>query len=147
MGKTRGQIKADIQANLVDLSINYYSDDDLNQSIQDAYDDIAVISQCIQKKATLTWQSAKSYYNFKALGVTDYLGTIAIFNNVTNLFLFDHLSLRDFDRLRRDWEMWNGAPQFWAPSDFVNVAICAKYIANGSGGAFDPATFSSAFYI
>jgi hypothetical protein len=146
MSKTRGQIKTDIADNLTDLSINFYSDDDLNQSIQDAYDDIAILTQCVQKNVTLNWQGNLSYYNFKNL-VSDYLGTIAIFNNVTNLWLFDHLSLRDFDRLRRDWEKWNGAPQFWAPSDPQRIAIAPKYAAVAPNGAFDPLSFSAAFYI
>lgn len=148
MGKTRGQIKADIQDNLSDLSLNFYSDDDLNQSIQDAYDDVGILTQCIQSKVTLNWLSNLSYYNFQSLGVTDYLGTIAIFNNVTNLWLRDDLNLKDFDRIRRDWEIWIGTPQFWAPSDPNNIAIAAKYLAGGNNnGAFDPQSFSNAFYI
>lgn len=136
MGKTRAQIKADIQDNLTDLAINFYSDDDLNASIQDAYDDVAILTQCIQKNTTLNWQSNLSYYNFVTLGVADYLGQIAIFNNVTNLWLRDDLNLKDFDRIRRDWETWICAPLFWAPSDPNNTAICPKYYGAGSLGTF-----------
>lgn len=147
MSKTRGQIKADIQSNLTDLNLNFYSDDDLNQSIQDAYDDVAILSQCIQKRVTINWISNLSYYDFKSLGISDYLGTIAIFNNITNLWLRDDLSLKDFDRIRRDWETWIGTPQFWAPSDPVNISITPKYLGSNTPGAFDPLSFSNAFYI
>jgi hypothetical protein len=143
MGKTRGQIKGDIQANLVELNVNFYSDTDLNNSIQDAYDDVVILTQCIQKRITINWRSNLSYYNFKdKLQVPDYLGTIAIFNNVTNLWLRDDLSLKDFDRIRRDWENWIGTPQFWAPSDPDNIAICPKYFAADiTYGAFDSKSF------
>jgi hypothetical protein len=47
VSKTRGQLKADVQDNLSDLNLNFFSDDDLNQSFQDAYDDIAILTQCI----------------------------------------------------------------------------------------------------
>lgn len=148
MGQTRGAIKSQITGNLVDLSINFYSDEDLNISIQDAYTDISILTQCIGKTSlTFPWISNLSYYNFVKLGINDYLATIAIFNNVTNLWLRDDLSLKDFDRIRRDWELWVGAPQFWAPSDFQTIAIAAKYMnSNGNTGAFDPFTFSSSAF-
>ena len=147
MGKTRGQIKDDIKGNLIDLSINFYSDDDLNESVQDAYDDVAILTQCIQARTTINWISNLSYYNFVKMGFTNYLGTIGIFNNVTNLWLRDDLSLKDFDRIRRDWETWNGTPQWWAPSDFQSIAVAAKYRGTITSGAFDPGSFSNAYYI
>lgn len=147
MGKTRGQLKADVQDNLEELNLNFFSDDDLNQSMQDAYDDIAILTQCIQKQSTQNWISNLSYYNFQALGVSDYLGTIAIFNNVTNLWLRDDLSLKDFDRIRRDWETWIGTPQWWAPSDPLNIAVAAKYLATSQSSAFWSGAFSPAFFI
>lgn len=128
MGSTRGQVKARIQQNLIELNQHWYSDDDLNQSIQDAYDDMAILTQCIQNKApALQWLANLNYYNFVYLGISDYLGTIAIFNNVSNVWLRDDLNLKDFDRIRRDWEVWVGTPLFWAPSDPSNIAICPKY--------------------
>jgi hypothetical protein len=136
MGKTRGQIKADLQGNLNDLSINFYSDTDLNDAVQDAYNDIVILTQCIQKSATLNWVTELTYYDFITLGITDYLGTIGIFNNVTNLWLRDDLSLKDFDRIRRDWEKWNGTPLFWAPVDPKYTAIVPKYLGTGSLGTF-----------
>lgn len=148
--KNRGQVKAEVQTNLTDLNINFYSDDDLNNSIQDAYDDIVILTQCIQKKVTLNWISNLSYYDFKnVMNVTDYMGTIAIFNNVTNLWLRDDLSLKDFDRIRRDWETWIGSVLFWAPSDPTYIAICPKMFAsNIQYGAFDSGSFDSgSFFI
>lgn len=146
MSKTRGQIKSDIQSNLTDLNVNFFSDTDINESIQDAYDDVAILTQCIQNIATLNWVSNLSYYDFVSLGISNYLGTIAIFNNVTNLWLADTLSLKDFDRIRRDWETWIGTPLYWAPSDYKRIAVAAKYSAVSGGGAFSNA-FSDAFFI
>jgi len=133
VGKTRGEIKADIQDNLSDLNLNFFSDDDLNTSVQDAYTDVSILTQCIQAQSTQNWVSGLVYYNFVSLGVSDYLGAIAIFNNVTNLWLRDDLSLKDFDHIRRDWEKWNGTPQFWAPSDPLNIAIAANYTGANLG--------------
>jgi hypothetical protein len=147
MGLNRGQIKSIVRTNLDDAGISFYNDNDLNESIQDSYDDIACFTQCISKSISLFWQANLSYYNFVSLGISDYLGTTAIFNSVTNRWLRDDLNLRDFDRLRRDWETWQGTPQFWAPSDPLNIALCPKYIDPNTGRAFDQYAFSSAFYI
>lgn len=143
----RGQIKTDIRNNLADAGIINYDENTLNDSLQDAYDDIAVITQYNVKEITLNWVSGLSYYNFPLLGVTDYLMPVGIFNNVTNLWLRDDLNLRDFDRIRRDWENWQGTPQFWAPSDPNSIAVAAKYIGTVVSGAFDPFSFTNAFDI
>jgi hypothetical protein len=68
------------------------------------------------------------YYNpIVDLSLTDYLSPIAIFNHSTNRWLRDDLTLRDFDRLRRDWECWQGTPQFWGSSDPLHFAIAPNY--------------------
>lgn len=118
----RGQLRANIQSNLQDAGVTYYQDAEINTSIQDAYNIIAAKSFCIIKSVTLNWESY-NYYDFIGLGVSDYLGTIAIFNIATNQWLRDDLSLRDYDRLRRDWETWNGQPMFWTPHSLKYVAI------------------------
>src|ERR1017187_3163833 len=149
MGQNRGQIKLTVRQNLDDNGVSFYSDDDLNESLQDAYDDIVCMSQCITKSVTLQWMGKLSYYDFRVdLGLTDYLAPVAIFNYATNRWLRDDLTLRDLDRLRRDWELWIGTPQFWCSSDPDHIAIAPKYEDPGAfGGAFDPPAFVKAFLV
>ncbi len=144
---TRGQIKNTIRENLSDLNSVRFTDDDLNESLQDAYDDIAALTQCFTKSTTLNWEGGLAYYDFKSLGVGDYLGTTAIFNHVTNMFLCDDMSTRNFDQLRRDWETWNGSPQYWSPVSPSRIAIAPHYVPTTGGGAFNPYAFSNAYYI
>lgn len=149
MGQTRGQVKATIRQNLDDAGVTFYSDDDLNETLQDAYDDIVCNSNCIIKRVSLSWIGDLSYLDFRSdFGVSDYLGTVAIFNDVTNRWLRDDLTLRDLDRLRRDWELWIGTPQFWCSSDPKRIAIAPKYSdLSAAPGAFSSSAFSPAFYI
>src|ERR1017187_6984816 len=149
MGQNRGQIKLTVRQNLDDNGVSFYSDDDLNESLQDAYDDIVCMSQCVTKTVTLKWIGSLSYYDFKNdLGLVDYLAPVAIFNYATNRWLRDDLTLRDLDRLRRDWELWIGTPQFWCSSDPAHIAIAPKYQDSGvTPGAFAPLAFSNAFFI
>jgi len=148
MGQTRSQIKTIIRENLDEVNAAFYTDTDLNDSIQDAYDDIICLSQCIVKSVTLTWIDHLSYINFsRDYGIADYLATVAIFNARTNRWLRDDLTLRDFDKIRRDWEIWTGTPQFWAPSDPDHIAIAPKFNSTIVGGAFHGGAFSDAFFI
>lgn len=135
MGSNRGQIKTTVRVNLDDAGVTFYSDTDLNESIQDAYDDIACMTQCITTTATgLSWPASAAYINPAVdLGISDFLAVVAIFNVSTNRWLRDDLTLRDFDRIRRDWETWQGTPQFWTPSDPLRFAIAPNYGASPSG--------------
>ena len=135
MGSNRGQIKSTIRVNLDDAGVTFYSDSDLNESLQDAYDDIVCMTQCITTiQDNISWPANLVYINPKTdLGLSDYLATVAIFNNNTKRWLRDDLTLRDFDRIRRDWEMWQGTPQFWSPSDPNYIAIAPTYQGNPTG--------------
>lgn len=112
---TRAQVRTTVRSNLSDAGITFYDDAALNDAIQEAYWEIASRARCIIKTATVAQVANQPYYDFAALGVTDFLGVTAIFNTETQFWLRDDISLRDFDRLRRDWERWSGSPQFWAP--------------------------------
>lgn len=133
---TRAQVRANVRANLSDAGITTYSDADLNDSIQDAYNEISVNCLTILKSASIQQLAAKNYYDFLALGITDYLGYVAIFNQDTNLWLRDDINIRDFDRMRRDWENWQGEPQFVAPHSLQYVAIAPYQLITGPGNVF-----------
>lgn len=120
---TFGQIKARVAGNLADANTTFYSEEDLIDSLQDGYDDIAFQAKCIIKKAIDIPFRVSPYYDF-SLYIPDFLQLTAIFNNNTNCFLDDNLSLRDFDKLRSDWELWVGTPQWWCPADLrMNVIL------------------------
>lgn len=145
---TRGELKTTVRTNLADAAITFYSENDLDDSIQDAYDDIVAMSKCILKKVTsLTFEPYLSYYDFSEFGIADYMGTVAIFNNTTKRWLVDDCSLKDFDRMRRDWEKWTGQPQFWAPSDPERIAIVPKSTGTITSGAFSQIAFTDDYYI
>lgn len=144
---TRGQVKEAIRANLFDEGVTFYSDSDLNESIQDAYDDIAFIAQNITKRVTVNYRSHLVYYNFVRLGIDDFLGALAIFDNQRNDWLNDSISLKDLDRINTDWELWSGTPEYWISSSFGAIAIVPHKIGTVTAGAFEPTAFDGgAFY-
>lgn len=131
-------IKTNISTNLNDLAKIRVTDSNLTSSLQDAYDDICCLSQCVIKKVTLNWPSDLSYYDFKndaQFGVTDYLATTAIFNNGSKRWLQDDLTLSQFDKLRTYWEIWYGTPNWWAFASVDKCAIVPKQLVGT--GTFD----------
>lgn len=128
----QSEVKEAVLKNLNDAGATFFTHNDLSDSIQDAYDDIVALSQCLVASIQLSWQSELTYYFFETLGATNYLHTLAVFNHNTNRFLSDNLSLRDMDKLRLDWETWNGQPEMWCPHTFESVAIVPRpLIATG----------------
>ena len=124
---TRDEIVVQIRNNINDAGAGtFYTAADLVDSFQDAYDDIAVISGCIQKSVTLDWVDDLSYYNFLST-VPDYFAVVAIYNNNTNRWLTP-TAPKDLDNVRIDWELWEGQPAFFAPINFKYVAIAPKML-------------------
>ena len=141
MGTNRENLRGTILENLTGSrdSSTYYADEDLNESIQDAYNEVVAKSKCYIKNTTISWQSGLNYYNPADYGIIDYLGYIAIFNNNSNLWLRDDVSIRDFNRIRRDWEQWTGEAQFLTSHSQKYFVICPS-LAVGTG------TFSLWYY-
>ena len=127
-------IKSNVRDNLNDAAVINYSSTDVDESTQDAYDDIISQTQCIIKKVTLNWTGDLSYYDLITL-VSDYLACVAIFNNVNNRWLYDDKTLTHFDLIRDDWEIAHGTPESWAALNHKYIAIFPKYAV--TSGTFD----------
>lgn len=125
------QIKSAVRANLNDGGVSFYSAADLTEAMEDAYSDIFFQTRCLIKKVTLPFIN-RTAYDFKLMGVEDFMCVIAIFNNNTNRWLVDNLTVRDFDEIRYDWELWNAQPQFWAPLNF-DISLIVPYLSDPVG--------------
>lgn len=129
------EIKLATRNNLNDAGIISYSVQDLNDSVKDAYDDIVVNTQCIVKKVTLNYIANLTYYDLSSL-VADYLVCVAIYDVFNKFWLDDDMTVRDFEFVRRDWELAKSTPKNWAALDHKHVAIFPKY-ADITGKTFD----------
>lgn len=125
-------IKTSIRDNLNDAGVTFYTATDLDDSMQDAYDEVFVLSQCRVRKTTVNFADDTNYYSLID-SITDYLGTVAIFNNNTNLWLRDDINAKDLDQMRYDWELWYGEAQFWFPlNNWQYIGLVPKSLT-GSG--------------
>ena len=105
----RDQLAQKIRNNLNDAGVTYYSAADLNESIQDGYDEVAVYCECIERTATLNFQSDITYYDFSTL-IPDYYRLVRLYSHATNRFLGVNLERENFG-YSSDWELNQGAHQ------------------------------------
>lgn len=102
----------------------YYTPYDLQNSIQDGYDEVISFSGAILKSATIPFTQNLSYYDMLTL-LPDYIGVYAIFNNVTNRWMWP-TSERKLDQVRPDWETSIGTPEYFVPKSHRYMAIFRK---------------------
>lgn len=117
---TRDQITAKVATQLGDNNV-FYEADDLNDSIQDGYAEVAGITGCIFKATTVNIEANLSYYDFGAL-ISDYLAVTAMFNPQTKRWMTP-VSVRQLEDIREDWELATGNSFLFWPVNFRFVAI------------------------
>jgi hypothetical protein len=117
-------LKSVIRENLNDVGEINFSDTELNDSVQDGYDDVLCLTQCLVKKVTLSWVANLSYYDLADLVTdSDYLACVAIYDNVAGRWLSDNKTTRDFDKEGDDWELDTGTPENWAATSPTKIAV------------------------
>ena len=112
----------------------YYTDDDLQASIDDGYQEICAYTGLLLKSTILNFTANKTYYDMRTL-IPDYLGVVAIFNEAIKRWMLPS-SIRKFDEQRIDWETAAGVPYYFAPVSHRYVAIYKKPIVANYGRMF-----------
>lgn len=102
---TRIELANKVRDNLNDAGVTYYSAADLNESIQDIYDEMAVYCQFIEKGINIDFENDTTYYDL-ADEISDYYRVIKIWNPAVKGYLTG-VSDRDELNLRQDWELGN----------------------------------------
>lgn len=117
---TYSQLDTKVRENLNDWAVTYYDANDIFDSTQDAYDEIAVYCECIEKIVDIPVSllvnneaGAKPWTNVRSI-INDYYRPIAILNRTTKQFLTPSID-RDNDDYRADWQLLNTGSVF----DFI----------------------------
>jgi len=120
---TRDQIRSRVQTNLNDSNV-LYTLDDLNDSIQDGYSEVAAFTGSIFKATSIDIVGNLTYYDFGSL-IPDFLAVTAMFNPVTKRWLFPTY-LKQLEDIRNDWELAIGNSFLFWPVNFRFVALYPK---------------------
>lgn len=104
---TRDEISKRIRNNLNDAGITYYSEEDVNDAIQDGYDEVAVYCECIEKNVELPFKNDTTFYDFSEM-IPDYYRVTRIYSGVTSRWLDVNLE-RENLAYASDWLTANGS--------------------------------------
>ena len=99
----RLDIATKIRDNISDAGITYYSKSDINESIQDGYDEVAVYSECIERWTVLPQVVDTTYYDFSTI-IPDYYRIISIWGMEYKMFM-EPVVDRDLVSYQQDWEL------------------------------------------
>lgn len=124
---TKGQLIARVKANLDDNNI-FYSVDDYNDALQDAYDDTVVDTLCIEKQIDITLPANFLYHNLPAY-IPDFLAVRAIYNPRINLWL-EPISLLELKAMRHDWEKAVAQPTHYCPLSWEYIIVWPTYTSD-----------------
>lgn len=116
---TRDQIVASIAVNLNDNGV-YNTSTDLNNSIQDAYDEVCAYCGQIEKHVTINQQNTV-YYDIPSI-IPDCCAITAIYDYPNKRWLID-ANTQMLDQIRWDWEIWTGEPFYWIPHAWNKFAL------------------------
>ena len=132
---TRDQITAKVQKNLENVGASFFTPNQVNASIQDAYDDVCAYCGQIEKSVKISFQSGLVHYNMRSL-VSDFIAVVAVYNYNNKRWLVPSND-KELDQLRWDWEKWSGTPIWFFPKDFQYMTICPRLdVGSGSMEVF-----------
>ena len=128
-------IKGRIRANLDDAGVTFYSDADINDSLQETYNETIILTESMECMREITFQSQLVYYNLAEL-IPDYLRPLAIYNKNTKRWL-DFKDISYVQKIRDDWELATGEPEIYMVFDFRYIALFPRLeTATGSMEVF-----------
>lgn len=133
MSQTRDQIASKVLENLDNAGASFFTALDVNNSIQDGYDDVSCYCGQIEKSYTLSLQANLTYYDLSSI-ISDFLAVTAVYNYQTNRWL-ETVGRPELDQKRWDWEIWEGNAQWFFPLDARYLAICPR--SNSSTGTLE----------
>lgn len=118
--------RLDVAAKLQNQFSNsiYYDQQAVNDSIQDGMDEVAAVTGCIYKSASIPFTQYTTYYDMLSL-LPDYVGVVAMWNDTIHRWMYP-TSLRKLNQQRLDWDAQYGTPYYFCPISHRYVAIWLK---------------------
>lgn len=125
---TINDIFNEVQSNLYDLKLRWFTTLDINNSIQDQYNKLVALLAPIEKSVLIN-QLSEPYYNLSTT-LSDYMYVVGIYNPVTNLWLSGG-SYRDMKATFQTY-LAIGQPRFFNIVDFKRVLVW-PYLPSATG--------------
>jgi len=121
------EIIDNIQVNLNEAGLTYYTEVDILEAIQDGYDEIVTLTGCIEKYTYHPQINDLVYYRFGD-SISDFYAIVGIYNSNTKRWLYPR-TLIEARSMRWDWELWDGEPDNFIISSYKLTAIFPSKLA------------------
>lgn len=118
---TRDEIAGRVYRNLEDEDALHFTSDDINDAIQDGYDELALETLCVEKIANVNWVANQVYYNFSSL-ISDFYNVFAIWNKRNNKWI-GGVTWRELRESTFKWSTMLGETFLWAPFGYSHIGI------------------------
>lgn len=120
-----------VKSNLNEVGLNYYTEADILEIIQEGYNEIVTLTGCIEKYLTYPQINDLIYYDFNTT-INDFYALVGMWNTNTKRWL-NPRTLKEARLLRYDWELWEGEPDNYLITSFKLVGVFpTKQTATGS---------------
>ena len=121
---TTTEIIQRVKLDLDDAGITW-TDQDIYDSLQDGYDEIAFYTECIEKMVQVAFPAGKTYWNIRT-DVPDYFRVFGIYDPNTRDWLTP-VGLKTVRSMCIKWETVLGIPRYFIPFGFDTVAFYPHY--------------------
>jgi hypothetical protein len=117
---TRTEAAVDVFGELENNN-TYYSTTEVNDAIQDAYDEVALYAKTIEQQGEISLAANTGYYNLRSL-FSNFYSPIGVFNELDGRWLTPTSTMK-LDAMRLDWELMTGSPKwvFMASPEYLCV--------------------------
>lgn len=130
MPLTRDQIAEKVRSNLDDAGVTFYSEVDINDSLQDGFDDILVMTLPLEQSTDISFEDNKTYYNIYN-AISDYILPLAIWLPEPGRWLI--LKNKEYFRKRDyQWELTHGTPIYYCVQDYKNIGFFPHFLQSDS---------------
>jgi hypothetical protein len=128
---TRDDLAGRVRTTLDDSGVTFFSADDINDSVQDAYDEYISLVRPLEGVATINFLANTTFYNLES-SITDLLSVMAIYNTNTKKWM-DFKGIQFYQEWNYEWQKQSGEPRWFTILDVRWSAIVPR-LNTATGG-------------
>lgn len=107
---TRAELRAEVRRQLDDASERFVTNDDINDSLNEGYEDMSDVTEWYERTFNLRCQSGRNYYNIRDMVQEELIRVLRCYSKTGNWWLHPD-SLRNLDGVLSQWETNRGEPR------------------------------------
>lgn len=129
---TFSQIQTEVRRRLNELNANFWSDSDVNRSINDGYDEMSDASEWYETSATVTTFANQTYYDMTSLTGSTVLSPKSCQNPTTKFWLHPVDPLFMDTQVHPRWGQIQSQPEYYLTRGLFQIGFAPKVNADST---------------